>query len=67
VLPRDPKEQCGELWPVSLSEVLSIGVLADPTSDGNIWCPRKASKKVKAIPGQITLFVKKPTWIQSHF
>lgn len=67
VLPREPKEECGELSPLSLNEILSSGVLADPTSNGNIWCPKKASKKLKAIPGQIILFVKKPTWIQSHF
>ncbi len=67
VLPQHPKEQCGKLPPLSLREISSAGVLANPSADGNIWCSNKVSKKMKANPGQITLFVKKPTWFQSHF
>jgi len=67
VLPKLPKEECGDLNLFSVADVAASGMLADPTADGGIWCPKKASKKVKAIPGQVTLFVKKPTWIQSHF
>jgi len=66
-LPPDPKEQCGELPLLTLQEITSSGVVANPGADGNIWCSDKVSRKMKAAPGQITLFVKKPTWFQSHF
>ena len=67
VLPPDPKEQCGELPPLSIKEISSTGVLANPGAAGNIWCSDKIRKKMKPTPGQITLFVKRPTWFQSHF
>jgi hypothetical protein len=66
VLPRLPKEQCGTLEPVALHDVLTTGVIAKPDSAGNIWCPDKVSKKLKAQPGVVIMFVKKPTWWQSH-
>jgi len=34
--------------------------------DGNIWCPRQISRKLKPVPGHVTTFLKKPTWWQSH-
>jgi hypothetical protein len=60
------KEQCGTLEPQAVQNILSVGVVAEPGSDGNIWCPAKVSKRLKAVPGQVTLFVKKPTWWQAH-
>lgn len=65
IYPPDKKEQCG-VGPVTLKEILSVGVVAKPDADGGIGCPTKVSKTLKPVPGQITMFVKKPTWWQSH-
>jgi hypothetical protein len=61
------KEQCGGgLGGLTLQEITSNGIVAQPGSAGSIWCPDKVSKKLKPQPGQVILFVKKPTWWQSH-
>jgi hypothetical protein len=65
VYPPKKKEQCG-VGLVSLKDILSTGVVSKPDSDGGIWCPTKRSRTLKPVPGQIILFVKKPTWWQSH-
>ena len=65
-IPPEGKEQCSDLPPFSYDEIMTRGILTDPTAGGSIWCPTKVSKKLKAVPGQITIFVKKPTWWQSH-
>ena len=64
VYPRE-KEECG-VGPVTLKEILSVGFIAKPDADGGIWCPTKVSRTLKPVPGQVVLFVKKPTWWQSH-
>ena len=66
LFPSDKKEQCGGDAGMSFSDVLSGGFLSHPDSAGGIWCPTKVSKGLKPVPGQVTLFVKKPTWYQSH-
>ena len=66
VLPPNKKEQCGGDAGMTLNDVLSVGFLSRPDSDGGIWCPAKVSKKLKPVPGQTIIFVKKPTWWQSH-
>jgi hypothetical protein len=63
--PPSNKEQCG-VGPVTLKEILSVGFVAKPDSDGGIWCPAKVSRTLKPAPGQVTMFVKKPTRWQSH-
>jgi hypothetical protein len=60
------KLQCGGLDALTLQEITSKGIVAQPGSAGSIWCPDKVSKKLKPQPGQVILFVKKPTWWQSH-
>jgi hypothetical protein len=65
VIAPHPKEQCGSIEPLTL-EAISVGVMSNPMADGNIWCPPKVSRKLKSTPGQIVIFVKKPTWWQSH-
>ncbi len=62
----EPKEQCGETDPFTFRELSSVGIVSKPDSDGGIWCPTKVSKKLKPVPGQVIVFVKKPTWWQSH-
>ena len=66
VFPPNRKEQCGGDAGMTFSDVVSVGFLSRPDSDGGIWCPTKVSKKLKPVPGQATIFVKKPTWWQSH-
>ena len=60
------KEGCGGGVAATLSEIESVGIISKPDSAGGIWCPTKISRKLEAVPGQVTLFVKKPTWWQSH-
>ena len=65
VYPPNKKEQCG-VGPITFRDILSVGVVGKPDADGGIWCPTKVSKKLKPVPGQVIMFVKKPTWWQSH-
>jgi hypothetical protein len=60
------KTQCGGVEPLTLQQISSTGNLSNPSSDGNIWCPTKISQKLKPVPGQVTIFIKKPTWYQVH-
>jgi hypothetical protein len=59
-------EECGSLEPQTIEQILDVGVISKPTAAGGIWCPAKISKKMKPIPGQVIIFVKKPTWFQRH-
>jgi hypothetical protein len=60
------KEECGGLGAQTIRDIMSIGVISQPNAAGNIWCPTKISRKLKPVPGQVTIFIKKPTWWQSH-
>ena len=64
--PKIGKEGCGGGVAATLDEIRSVGVISRPDSAGGIWCPTKISRKLTPVPGQVTLFVKKPTWWQSH-
>lgn len=66
VIAAHPKEQCGELGALPYEEISATGIVSNPSADGGIWCPKKISKKLKPVPGQVVIFVKKPTWYQSH-
>jgi hypothetical protein len=61
------KTECGELGPITLQNISQAGIISNPSADGNIWCPTKISRKLKPVPGQVTIFIKKPTWYQVHF
>jgi hypothetical protein len=65
-VPQNRKEGCGGGVVATLEEIQSTGIIGKPDSAGGIWCPTKISRKLTAVPGQVTLFVKKPTWWQSH-
>ena len=65
VTPRTPKEQCGDTVSLTLEEI-ARGLVADPNSAGGIGCPTKIRKKLKPVPWTVIMFVKKPTWYQSH-
>lgn len=60
------KEGCGGGIMATIEDITSTGVVSKPDSAGSIWCPTKVSARLKPVPGQVTLFVKKPTWWQSH-
>lgn len=66
VFPPNKKEQCGDDVNTNLNDIVSMGFMSNPTAAGGIWCPTKVSKALKPVPGQVTIFVKKPTWWQSH-
>gem|GEM_PF-2268391 len=66
VFPPNKKEQCGGDAGMTFNDVVSGGFLSKPDSAGEIWCPTKVSKKLKPVPGQAIIFVRKPTWWQSH-
>jgi hypothetical protein len=65
-VPMIGKEGCGSGAKATLEEIMSNGIVARPDADGGIWCPTKISRKLTPVPGQVILFVKKPTWWQSH-
>jgi len=65
IYPPDKKEQCG-VGPIAFKDILSVGVVSKPDAAGGIWCPTKVSRTLKPVPGQVIMFVKKPTWWQSH-
>ena len=60
------KEQCGDDVSANLNDIVSMGFISNPNGAGGIWCPAKVSRTLKPVPGQVTIFVKKPTWWQSH-
>lgn len=60
------KEGCGGGVAATAEEIKLTGVVSHPDSDGGIWCPTKISRRLTPAPGQVTLFVKRPTWYQSH-
>lgn len=66
VVPMIGKEGCGGGVKATLEEIQAKGLIADPSSAGGIWCPAKVSRKLAPHPGEVILFVKKPTWWQSH-
>jgi hypothetical protein len=63
------KEGCGGVA-ATAEEIKLTGVVSHPDSEGGInggmWCPTKISRRLTPVPGQVTLFVKKPTWYQSQ-
>jgi hypothetical protein len=61
------KEECGELNAVTLTEIFSTGIISQPDAEGQMQCPTKISRKLKPVSGQIVIFIKKPSWWQSHF
>jgi hypothetical protein len=65
-VPKGQKEGCGGGVAATIEDIKSTGVIGKPNSDGGIWCPDKVSRKLKPMPGQVILFIKKPTWWQSH-
>jgi 5-hydroxyisourate hydrolase-like protein (transthyretin family) len=66
VYPPNKKEQCGDDAVMTFNDVVSVGFLSKPDSAGGIWCPNKVGRTLKPVPGQVIVFVKKPTWWQSH-
>jgi hypothetical protein len=62
-----PKEECGGLDTVTFKEISSVGIISAPDGEGQMQCPTKISRKLKPISGQVIIFVKKPSWWQSHF
>jgi hypothetical protein len=66
VFPPNKKEQCGGDAGMTFDGVITAGFLSKPDSAGGIWCPTNVSKKLKPVPGQAIIFVKKLTWWQSH-
>ena len=63
-----PKEQCGGSEVVAtFEEISSKGIISAPDAAGEMHCTTKISRKLKPVPGQVVIFVKKPSWWQSHF
>lgn len=62
----DELSECGEMEGQTLQKIFEVGFISDPRAAGGIWCPAKISRKMKPVPGEVILFVKKPTWWQSH-
>ncbi|MGA2217361.1 MAG: hypothetical protein ABSG51_04700 [Terracidiphilus sp.] len=65
-VPGESKEECGGVGILRIGDILSRGVISEPTGAGGIWCPSKQRRKFGPVPGLVTVFVKKPTRWQSH-
>lgn len=61
-----PKEQCGDPDSLTVRRIASVGYVARPDGLG-MSCPTKIGRRLKPVPGQVILFIKKPTWWQAHF
>jgi len=62
-----PKEECGELPAVTFKEISEVGIISPPDGEGEMHCPTKISRKLKPVPAQVILFIKKPSWWQYRF
>ena len=62
-----PKEECGELHAVTFKEISEIGIVSPPDGERGMHCPTKISRKLKPVPGQVIIFIKKPSWWQYRF
>jgi hypothetical protein len=62
-----PKEECGDLRPATFNEISGVGIISPPDGEGEMHCPKKISRKPKPVPGQVIIFIKKPSWWQYHF
>ena len=59
-----PKEECGAEPAVTIKEIASVGIISPPDGDGEMQCPTKISRKLKPAPGQVIIFIKKPSFWQ---
>lgn len=64
--PPGNKEECGGVDALKIDDILTGGFISEPTGAGGIWCPNRQRRKLHPVPGQVTVFVKKPTWWQAH-
>jgi hypothetical protein len=62
-----PKEECGGEIYVTVKDTLSAGIISQPDAAGEMHCPTKISRKLKPVPGEVVIFIKKPNWVQYHF
>ena len=62
-----PKEECGELHAVTFKEISEIGIVSPPDGERGMHCPTKISRKLKPVPGQVIIFIKKASWWQYRF
>jgi hypothetical protein len=56
-----PKEECGDLRPVTFNEISGVGIISPPDGEGEMQCPTKISRKLKPVPGQVIIFIKRPS------
>ena len=66
LIPPGDKDECGGVEPLKIGDILTAGFISEPNGAGNDWCPNKQRRKLHPVPGQVTVFVKKPTWWQAH-
>lgn len=62
-----PREQCGGDGADTYERISSKGIISAPDAAGEMHCTTRVSRKLKPVPGQVIIFVKKPSWWQSHF
>ena len=61
-----PKEECGDVPSLTFEQVSTVGVIS-PANGAGMDCPTKVSRKLNPVPGQVIIFIKKPSWWQAHF
>jgi hypothetical protein len=64
--PPGKKEQCGGSEELASQDIIIKGIVSNPDIYGSVYCPTKISKKLKPVPGEVIMFIKKPTWWQYH-
>jgi hypothetical protein len=61
------KEECGDIPGLQFEEIVSRGFISAPDGEGEMHCGTKISRKLKPTPGQVAVFIKKPSWWQARF
>jgi hypothetical protein len=59
-----PKEECADLQAVTLEQISGVGIISPPNGEGEMHCTTKVSRKLNPVPGQVIIFIKKPSFWQ---
>jgi len=59
-----PKDECSDLRAVTFKQIFEEGIISSPDGEGEMQCTTKVSRTLKPVPGQVIIFIKKPSFWQ---